>query len=80
MSRNSLAFINVESLSSQGMVRSLSTEYIHLTANSMARRQLSTLESRSICSRFSAATAVDAKEEKSFSDRRKSKLVIVIAP
>ena len=57
-----------------------STEYIHLMANSMARRQLITLASISICNIFSAEMATFAKESNCGSFLRKSKLVIKITP
>ena len=43
MSLNLSVFIRLISLSSQGITREPSTEYIHLTAISMARRQFNTL-------------------------------------
>ena len=62
ISRNSPSFIRFTRVSCQGLTSALSTEYIHLTPHSIARRQLSIQAARSMCRIFSAATAAGAKE------------------
>ena len=75
-SRNSSVPMRLTSLSSQGSLSSPSTEYIHLTAASIALRQLSTQAAGSICNIFSAETATSAKEVNLGSERKMSKLVM----
>ena len=75
-SRNSSVLIRLTSLSSHGMIRELSTEYIHLTANSIALRQLIIDADTSIGSIFSAEIATSAKLSNFSSVFKKSKLVM----
>ncbi len=78
--RNSSVFIRLTNVSWYDATRLLSTEYIHLTANSIARRQLIILASASISKMSSAETATSAKDANRGSDWRKVKLVIVWLP
>ena len=78
-SRNSSVLMRLTSLSSQGVTSSPSTEYIHLTANSIALRQFSTQAAGSIFRIFSAEAATSAKEVNFGSVRNMSKLVMGIS-
>ena len=72
--------IRLTSLSSHGFVSELSTEYIQLIANSIARRQFKTDADSSMEKIRSAAIAVSAKLLNFGSSFKKSKFVMMTPP
>lgn len=78
ISRKSSLHIRFFRLSGHGKVRSASTEYIHLTINSIARRQFIIQADGSICSIFSALMVASVNYTKPLSALRKSNLVICV--
>lgn len=69
MPRNSSVLMRVTSLSSHGATSDPSTAYIHLTAASIARRQLRTHAAGSMDRIFSADSAIGANAAKDGMER-----------